>query len=98
MFRVFMLALWAGIGIFLVKSYVTGIPLIPQYAAEWQKGLSDTALGGPFAGFKNTSGLGVWFQIAAAVVFALYAAFSIQIMKEFGPNAAKQADPGEYPK
>ena len=97
MLRIFVLGVWALAGLFLVKSYVSGVGQIPQFEEISQKALADAALGGPFAGYKNMGDLGIWFHISAAIVFLLYASFSIQILKEFGPSAKNPDKLGPYP-
>lgn len=87
MFRIFMLSLWAGGAYFLAKSYMAGMAESAQYQHAAQKALSDAALGGPWAGFKDMSDLGMWFQIGAVLTLVLYAMFTKQVWKEYGPGA-----------
>jgi hypothetical protein len=87
MFRFFMISVWAAGAYFLATSYVRGLAQLSGMQASATKAMADTALGGPFEGFKNMGDMGVWFHIAAIISIALYALFSKQIWKEFGPNA-----------
>jgi hypothetical protein len=87
MFRIFMLSVWAGGAYFLAKSYFSGIAQFSQYQHAAQQSVKDLAMAGPWAGFKDMSDMGMWFHIAALITLILYAMFTKQVWKEFGPSA-----------
>jgi len=97
--KIFMIGLWAFSGIFLVKSYFEG--LSNQMVAEWEyfstKAMQDTALGEPWAGFKDMSDLGMWYQISAVVVLVIYIMYTIKFwgLKMPSPRSNEEVEEDE---
>lgn len=88
MFRIFMISVWAAGTYYLIKSYVSGVANISMWKGDLQH-TSDKLHNTSFIGasFNNMSDLTFWFNFGAIVVLVMYAVFTKQIWKEFGPNA-----------
>jgi hypothetical protein len=86
MFRTFMLALWVFSGYFLGKSYFRGLAEFNSYQKASTKAFHDTALGGPWAGFKDMGDMMMWYQIAAVVTLVIFVIFSKEVWQAHGPK------------
>ena len=83
MFKIFMLSVWAAGAFYLVKSYSSGLTQMATFQRVCLMSFKDTALAGPWEGFKDPSDVLFWYNFGAVLTLVIYVFFTKQVIKEF---------------